>query len=197
MLFDSDNSFSDILNSTYSLPEFGILNSTYTISKQTVSAVKPTGYAPKGRIMKYTLDILLTRAEQIYGDKYNYDKVTEEMLLKGELIVICNNCKHEWKTDITRHIWFKRGCNMCGVKTRLTMNKLLAISKEVHGGRYTYNLTVMKCDHKKLFSPKDDPERYVPMTSLLTVTCTKCGHNWYDVARKHLNRKVSCPSCNY
>lgn len=62
--------------------------------------------------LRYTLEIFITKAREIYEEKYDYSQIKEEHIkgCKSRVSIRCTICDHEWSPMIRKHINDKNGC---------------------------------------------------------------------------------------
>lgn len=85
----------------------------------------------------------LIRATVLHGDKYIYDKVTDEFLISSKQEIFCTIHKEYFSQIVKVHLR-GCGCNKCareftGNKNRLTTEEFIKRAKDIHGDLYDYS----------------------------------------------------------
>ena len=134
----------------------------------------------------YTVDILITKAKQIYGELYNYSLIRNEHIInnKSKIPIFCNKCETISWIVIKHHIHSNSGCVECSGYAMLTLEKVLTKSYEAHGDLYDYSLVT--------------EEDVVNSKSTIIILCRKCKNTWSSVINSHINgHKSGCPNCRH
>lgn len=132
--------------------------------------------------LQWTIDSFLKRANEIHGEKYNYEKVEvlEVLSTKTKLQIKCNKCDYEWECSLSTHIHKNCGCPSCAGNIPTTLVKFL-YKAIIHGNKFNYDN--IKEHHIKNYK------------SIVPVICNKCGYEWSPSLKSHLNSKSGCPDC--
>ena len=94
---------------------------------------------------KITTEIFIDKAHKIHGDKYSYTKASYSQY-HNKLIITCP--KHgDFNQSPYLHLRGS-GCPICYGNEKLTTNKFIEKSKEIHGDKYNYISTVYKNNGK-------------------------------------------------
>jgi formylmethanofuran dehydrogenase subunit E len=134
-------------------------------------------------IRRYTLDIVLERAKEVHGDKFDYSGISRDYKItaRGTIPVRCKRC--DWKFDPTvdNHLNKGTGCPDCAGNIPWTLEKFKLRGKEVHGDRFDYS-QVTDQHIKNAFS-------HVP------VKCTICEYDFMTTIDNHINGRKGCADC--
>lgn len=128
---------------------------------------------------KFTTDFFITRAKQIHGDKYSYDKVK---YINSEVKVTITCPIHgDFEQKPNGHLSGK-GCEKCsyeqrGLSKSYTNHGFIEKSKEVHGDTYDYSKTTFNGTKNKI-----------------TITC-KIHGDFTQLACHHL-KGCGCKKCS-
>lgn len=151
---------------------------------------------------KLTTEEFIKRAKEVHGDKYDYSKTDlDNRDEKGRVIIICP-IHGEFKQKPTNHINNKQGCGKCAtyklkLKLRLTKDKFINKSKEIHCNKYTYTkVEYINEDNEVIITCPihgDFPQK--PKHHLRGKGCPKCAHKnltndeWIEIYKKiHCNK---------
>ena len=143
-----------------------------------------TGRAP------WDLEGFIWRARKLYGDKYNYDKISKtDIHGKFSCISIsCNDCSYEWLTTIASHINNKVGCRQCAGHTIWSTRIFLEKAIEIHGDKYRYT---------NIYG-KDLSEGDIKNTqSYINIYCNVCSYGWESIVYRHIINKSGCGKCGH
>lgn len=130
----------------------------------------------------WTYDRLLTKAREIHGDKYNYNKITPGDIkgVYSKIALICNVCGYEWDTTIHLHINGKCDCPSCMGNAPWTYDQFIKRANEVHGDKFDYS--------------KVAREDITGSGAYITLICNDCGYEWEQTISGHVTG-YDCPSC--
>jgi hypothetical protein len=123
---------------------------------------------------KSTTQEFITKAENIHGDRYDYDKV-DYKTARLPVIITCP-IHGDFIQRPNDHLSGK-GCPKCGRTQKSTTQEFIDKSKKVHGDKYDYD----KVDYKNSQSP-------------IVITCPIHG-DFSQRPNDHLNGK-GCPKCS-
>lgn len=132
----------------------------------------------------WNTETFITRAKEIHGDKYSYEK-TEYKSIHEKVCITCKEHGDFW-IEPNYHINYESGCPICGhekgwqklseLKT-YTQEQFVKKSREMHGDKYDYSKAV-----------------YTGSNDKVCVICPEHGDFW-QVAGEHM-RGHGCPSCS-
>ena len=106
--------------------------------------------------LRHTQEEFLSRAIELHGDKYNYDKV-EYKNSNIRVTIWCNTCKKYFQQIASTHL--RHGCKACadknnGITLRKTNEEYVNNVSVIHNNFYTYEKT-----------------EYIKIGEKITVTC--------------------------
>lgn len=135
-----------------------------------------------GRI-RYTYDLFITRAHNIHGNKYNYEKIVPAQITssKSVITIICKTCDYEWPSCVKNHIGTKSGCKQCAGKLPYTYEIFIKRAQEIHGNKYNYEATI--------------PSMITCIRSSIIISCNKCNYIWPSTIENHITRRCGCTKC--
>lgn len=131
----------------------------------------------------WTLKSIKERGEHIHGNKFNYDKVTEDHVkgVGSQIPVTCNDCTYEWWPNIGNHFNHGYGCPSCSNKAPWTLGRFLQAANYLHGNKYNYIMIT---------------EQHIQnIYSRVPLICIKCNHQWAPTIHDHINGERGCPHC--
>lgn len=160
-----------------SIAEYSILELSFDLIKQYSSVPK------RKRITKYTLEIVLQRAQQIHENKYDYSNIKHGHIQgrDSHIPVKCNTCDYEWTPTIHSHITHKSNCPMYSRNAPWTLERFLIKTQEIRGNEFDYSK--VEKEHIK------NNESHIP------VICKTCHHKWEPSINSHIIHKTKCPGC--
>lgn len=113
-----------------------------------------------------TKDEFLSRAAEVHGGKYNYDKVVYSKI-KTKVEIICS--KHGSFFQAPNTHLRGSGCNLCGIEaTKITAEDFIERSRAIHGNRYNYDKVV-----------------YTSSDAKVEIICKKHG-SFFQTAKDHM-----------
>lgn len=132
---------------------------------------------------RWTLERVLRRVTEIYGDKNDYTLITPEMVQtqQSHIPIICNTCRCQWSPSINNHINNKTGCPSCYGNIPFTLDSFIQRSQDIHEDKIDYS-------HVK-------PEHIQGNKSHVPLTCKICDYSWNPTIDCHINGKAGCPDC--
>lgn len=136
------------------------------------------------RSWRWTRDSFIIRANEIHGDKYDYNYITPEHIngKNSYVPILCKRCNKVWSPTIASHINNKSCCPNCPNINRWNLEKFLTRASEIHGDKYNYSLISGDM--------VTDAYSYVP------IICNKCNNSWKITVNNHINHGCGCPYCN-
>jgi ferredoxin-like protein FixX len=124
---------------------------------------------------KLSTDDFIRRAEEIHGDKYNYDK-TNYVNSNTKVTITCP--KHgDFLQNPMVHIHDKSGCPTCNGRPKINTDIFIKRAQEKHGDKYDYSKVnyvnqktplIIKCPRHGVFTQRPDDH-------LKGTGCPKCG----------------------
>lgn len=131
----------------------------------------------------WTLKEVKERGNHIHGNKFNYDKVTDNDVkgVTSKIPVKCNDCGYEWWPNIGNHLNHGYGCPSCSNKEPWTLNRFLQAAQQLNGDKYNYGMITE--DHINNIYSK------VPLS------CNTCKNEWYPSIHDHITNNRGCPHC--
>ena len=126
--------------------------------------------------------LFIEKALLIHGTTYDYSKVN----YIGPHDKICITCRIHgdfWQTPAC-HIYDRNGCPLCGRdktanKKRLSTEKFISKSKEIHGDKYDYSKV-----------------QYIKSNIKVCIICPSHGEFW-QTPNAHTSRASGCPICGH
>lgn len=114
-------------------------------------------------------DAWIERCLTIHGQKYDYSLVTEDMVVRTKVDIICPVDDHgSFPQDANNHQWGS-GCPKCSGNFRYDTSSFIAAAKKKHGGQYDYSKTeYLGCDYQ------------------VSIRCIEHDHEFSPVAYSHL-----------
>ncbi len=126
--------------------------------------------------MKYTTNIFINKAIKIHGDKYDYSLVNY-IGSKNNIDIICK--VHGVFRQIPNSHLNGKGCKQCCIdKSKLTTEKFINKSKQIHGEKYDYSLV-----------------EYEKCCKKVKIICKVHGV-FEQTPFNHYGYKCGCPKCN-
>lgn len=143
---------------------------------ESVSAITPNKLLSGGtgclncsnRYNYATPENFITRAKEVHGDKYGYDRVTAITKGTDKVDLYCPVHEHYFTTTATSHITKKSGCPDCGGSKQASTGTFAERAEAVHPGKYSYDDVV-----------------YVNNKTKVTVFCKQCNEN-FDITPSSL-----------
>nr|QQV29524.1 hypothetical protein K-LCC10_0269 [Kaumoebavirus] len=131
-----------------------------------------------GRVIR-TPQMFSAEVKEIHGDIYEIDEKTYKGTMYN-VAVKCKKCQHSWQTKpsslISKHN--PKGCPKCAIieKTK-SPEKILAMSKEVHGELYEYDVSSMNgmSNKMKIICKKHGPFLQTPSGHVSGRGCPTCS----------------------
>lgn len=136
---------------------------------------KKCGYELSSNKKKQNKENLIIKLNNIHSNKYDYT-ILEYSNNLSNVDIICK--KHGKFTQILKNHISGMGCSKCSNNNKFNKQHFLDRSKEVHQGKYEYNL----------------PETFNNLTKI-EITCKKHGIFIQKISN-HLNNQQGCPSCS-
>lgn len=136
----------------------------------------------RGKYRLTTLEMFLSQAIEIHGDKYDYSKV-EWKNTRTPITIICP-IHGEFSQVPQNHIRLKCGCRICGREianakiNKYNTNYFIERAKQIHGDKYDY-------DKVECFNA----------TGKVAISCAVHG-KFEQSANQHLQGH-GCPKCNF
>lgn len=157
-------------------PVHGVFKQTPKIHKKG-NGCPECGIERNKKALKSDIDILIQKAKEVHGDKYDYSLV-EYVNAKTKVDIICP-VHGVFKSIFTRHIESK-GCPKClPSKTRKpTTDEFIIKAKETHGDKYDYSLT-----------------NYVNKRTKVRIKCNKCFYEFEQYPYDHITG-CGCSRCS-
>ena len=117
----------------------------------------------------------ISRAREVHGDKYTYNKVIYTGYTK-KVIITCPI--HGDFEQVASYHLSGNGCPMCGRSTKtITQEEFLLRAREVHGDRYDYSKV-----------------NYINTMTPITIICPIHGE-FEQLPSHHIHLKQGCPNC--
>ena len=130
----------------------------------------------------WTPDEFITRGRAIHGDKFDYSRITNDLILrtKTKVPIKCKLCNYEWNQLVHNHISSGYGCPNCADNAPWTVDKFVSEATRVHEGKYDYSQVsgVLRTKTK------------------VQIRCTVCNHSWLCSVSNHI-RGRGCPHCRF
>lgn len=123
----------------------------------------------------YTNDRFISRAIELYGEKYDYCHVNAAKY-EDPVSILCKRCNRIFVMTPRLHLR-RMGCPDCAINKKLTTEEFVAKSKLVHGDLYDYSKVVYQVQSKKV-----------------CIICKKHGP-FHQIARDHIYSGAGCPNC--
>lgn len=115
----------------------------------------------------------IEKAKELHGNRYDYSKTEYVHSLSG----VCITCPTHGDFWMPPHRHLQgHGCPKCGGHEKLTTEKFIEKSKQVHGNRYDYSKSEYKGNFEKV-----------------CIICPKHGEFW-QYANQHMQGR-GCPHC--
>lgn len=132
----------------------------------------------RGMTQRYTSGEFIKKAQELYGNKYDYSKV-EYINSKTKVCIICPSHGEFWQTP-SSHLFGKK-CPLCGKnesakKRMMTIDQFINKAREIHGDQYDYS----KSEYNGIFEP-------------ISIICKKHGL-FKQIASYHLSGN-GCQQC--
>jgi len=126
------------------------------------------------KILKKSLENVITDFKEVHGDKYNYSKVQYiNTMTKVEILCPEHGSFFQSPNDHLRKI----GCPKCAGRNQFTQKEVIKKFKEVHGDKYDYSKV-----------------RYKNLNSKINIICPE--HGEFLQAPKYHIKGSGCPKCN-
>lgn len=127
---------------------------------------------------KSNLEIMLTRAQHIHDNKYDYSFITE---YKGTMQKYPIQCPTHgvWEVSLDNHILKKSGCPKCK-GMGFSNEEKIENAKNIHSNKYNYSL---------INGPIKDKNNY-------NFICNTCSHVFNNSWNNHTHKQQGCPKCN-
>jgi len=122
------------------------------------------------------------RCNEVHDNKYSYELLPENVVSSNRIKVICPD-HGAWKPIASNHLYYKTGCPHCAHvershRMRWTPEHFEKLAKEVHGDKYSYDLTT-----------------FHSASSKVKAICSVHGPFWTSPAN-HIHHKTNCPKCS-
>lgn len=137
-------------------------------------------YCNKG--IKSTKEHFIKRAQEIHGNKYNYDEVNY-INSTTKVLIYCNEChKNFWQTP-QNHL-YGCGCQTCGMNSSKNAKRSNTINfikkaKQIHKDKYNYSKV-----------------NYIGYNLPVEIKCNRCKQTFKQTPNHHLGG-CGCPYCNF
>jgi len=126
---------------------------------------------------KMSTQDFVQKAKIKHDDKYDYSRTDYQDYFKP-VIIICKSCNTEFNSTPSNHL-LGSGCKSCSVsKQRLTTDKFISMSMNVHGNKYDYTQS-----------------DYVNAKTKVNIICNHCHNTFSQLPRAHIYEKQGCPKC--
>ena len=126
---------------------------------------------------RLTIQELISRAQEVHGDKYDYSLVENEGLFVKNKI-ICKKCGNVFEMSFNNHVNQKQGCKLCSHRSySYSTDEWVSKAKEIHRDKYDYSKVAYKNKNTKV-----------------CIICQEHGEFWMT-PDKHVNSKQGCPKC--
>lgn len=137
------------------------------------------GKIQAGKQRRIGKENLIKRFREVHGNKYDYSKMSEDVIMNGDITIICP-IHGEFKQTPANHL--HSGCLKCGwelthSKQRIPIEEFISRCKEIHP-EYDYSIT-----------------EYKGLNSNIKYICPVHGIVEQN-ARDHLHNKSGCPKCS-
>ena len=137
------------------------------------------GIKKRSESKKYDTETFIKKSKEIFGDKYNYDKVK----YINSVTPVTITCKKHGDFLLKPNYHLSgRGCPMCGNERkgenkRITKDEFILRSKEIHGDKYDYSLVEYKNGNTpvKIICPIHGVFGQKPNEHLQKHGCPICG----------------------
>jgi len=141
---------------------------------------------------KSNTEEFILRAIEIHGNVYDYSKV-KYINSNEKVIIICKE-HGEFLQNLKGHIHKKCGCSKCGIikqhnKLKLSNEKFIIKSREIHGDKYDYSKVNYDKNGKNpviIICKKHGEFNQTPQEHLSGCGCSKCG----KVYKKNTNEYI-------
>jgi hypothetical protein len=122
----------------------------------------------------------VNKSKEIFGDKYQYDKVN--YVNANTKVTITCPVHGDFDVRPNDHLNMNVGCKWCAVdkrsdENRKTLEDVIKQAKEIHGDIYIY-----------------DKVNYTNSRTPITITCNVHG-DFQQTPHNHINQKQGCPTC--
>lgn len=132
---------------------------------------------------KLTTEEWVKRAQEKYGDKYDYSKVVYKTS-RDKILIRCKQHNICFEQTPKNHLLYE-GCPECQKENKEILNKnksftteeFIERAKEIHGDKYDYSEV-----------------KYVNSNTKVKIFCKKCNKFFYQTGHKHLSGE-GCPVC--
>ena len=125
-----------------------------------------------------TTEVFITRATDVWGDKYDYSKVNYGGSRK-EVTIICKEHNCEFTQMAYPHLMGVEGCPECKKEKAWDTDRFIMEAKKVHGDKYDYSQV-----------------EYVNNSTEVTIKCNECGTVFKQKPYVHIGQKCGCKHCN-
>lgn len=135
--------------------------------------------------IQYTLSRFLKRAEEIYGEAFEYLNLKEGDITgtRSRIQIRCLTCEYEWESSVGNHLNKGRGCPECNGGGSWDYKRLMRKAQQIHGDDYDYSLVQI--------------EDVQYSTSTIPVRCNECMQIWNPSIHSHITWRSGCPNCSY
>lgn len=140
---------------------------------------------------RLTNEEFLSKAQNIWGQKYDYSKVQYKDAF-APMEIRCVQCDRWFNTSYQGHVLRKRGCSKCSGRISrhgsrpMTTEDFVARATEVHRQKYSYDKTQYGGARSKviIYCPKHSFFTQVACEHLSGYGCQKCGAEGRKAARR-------------
>lgn len=132
-------------------------------------------------LAKWTYERFVQRAQEVHGDKFNYEKILPEHIMGvlAHVPIICNDCGYEWSPSVSNHIC-GYDCPSCMGTALWTLERFLAAAKVIHGNKFCYERVTA--------------DNIRGVNSQVPLICLTCNHIITPTIGSHI-RGYGCPHC--
>lgn len=126
---------------------------------------------------KGTTEEFITKAKELYGDRFDYSK-TVYITLRTKIEIVCRE-HGSFKLYPYAHLTGNGGCRTCSGNKPMTTEEYIQRARSLHGDLYDYSETC-----------------YISARKKVTISCSKHG-NFQVTANEHIreDRASNCKKC--
>ena len=131
---------------------------------------------------KYTKEMFLTKANNLYGNRFDYSNL-DYIDSETEVSILCLEHQTEFIQKPKNHLR-SVGCKQCSYSkrfdgTRDTLQSFISKANKIHKNKYDYSKF-----------------NYVNSKTNGTIVCNTCSTEWLCKPNNHLSNQTGCPNCS-
>lgn len=130
----------------------------------------------------WSLERLKERSYNLYGSKYNFDKIDPGAKLRSRSIIpiTCNTCGHSWPVSLGGHVGGRYGCPSCADRLRWSTDRFFIEAGQIHGDSFSY------------IAPTS---RILGFGTKIFMICNTCSYEFLRSIKSHIKSKSGCATC--